>query len=77
MEYVLKALLHVLWRAIKAQNSQCVVTEYNNKHSVSVQWRKKEHETSTLRRNYKQLRNAEKRTPSDYSIPDAPSKMNV
>lgn len=25
-----------------------------------------------LRRNYKQLRNAEKSTPSDYSIPDAP-----
>lgn len=47
MEYVPKALLDVLWRAIKAQNSQYVVTEYNNKHNVSVQWRKKDHEAST------------------------------
>lgn len=47
MEYVPKALLHVLWRAIKAQNSQYVVTKYNNKRSVSVQWRKKDHEAST------------------------------
>lgn len=50
MEQVHKALLHVLWRAAKGHNFQYVVTEYNNMHSVSVQWREKDHEASTTQK---------------------------